>query len=115
VATTSRGLRYPALTDPPNVPLDIENLAQDVDAFVRHIESGQVVITPSAANTPTSVAVTFATPYAAAPAVMVSAYSAVAGTQILGVGVTNITTTGCTIWLTRTNTTPGTVGWLAVG
>jgi hypothetical protein len=34
VPTTAKGIRYPALTDPANVPLDMGNLASDVDGLL---------------------------------------------------------------------------------
>lgn len=33
MATTPRGFRYPAITDAPNVPQDIRNLAEDIDTY----------------------------------------------------------------------------------
>lgn len=74
----------------------------------------EVVITPSAANVPTSVNVTFpAGLFAVAPLVQVTANTSVPGTSVTGVGYTNVTTSGCTIWCTRSNTNATNVGWLA--
>lgn len=45
--TTARyGFRYPALSDLPNVPLDIQNLATDVDAI--GVIGGKTALNPSA-------------------------------------------------------------------
>lgn len=78
------------------------------------IQWGMESITPTA-NTPTAKAITFAEPYAAKPSVMVTGLSAVPGTTVQGVAAANITTTGATLYVTRTNTTATYVEWLAVG
>lgn len=78
------------------------------------IQSGTISITPSAANTPTAGKVTFGTAFPAAPKVVATALSTVPGTTVTGVGVSGISTTGCTIYLTRTNTTATTIYWIAV-
>ena len=79
------------------------------------IASGSVQITPTAANTPTSAAVTFpAGRFSAAPVVMVTAYTAAPGTVVTGVAYSDVTSTGCLIWLTRAGTSATTVRWVAV-
>lgn len=78
---------------------------------------GKVSITPSAANTPTSAAVTFPAGRflnAANMAVSLGINSSVPGTVVTGCGVTNVTTTGCTIWVTRTSTTLTDIFWTAM-
>lgn len=77
------------------------------------IQSGTTNITP-VANTPTSQAITFATAFASTPVVTVAINGTVPGTVITGCSVSNISTTGCTIWVTRTNTTVTTISWIAV-
>lgn len=77
------------------------------------VQYGSVSITPSAANTPTSKEVTFAKAFAAMPTVVATAASSVVGTVVLGVGVSNVTKTGFTIWITRTNTTSTGINWVA--
>lgn len=79
------------------------------------IEAGTVTITPSAANTPTSATITFATAFAAAPYVVVSARSAVPGTEVTGVAFSNPTTDNFLAWVTRANTTATVLNWMAVG
>jgi (2Fe-2S) ferredoxin len=81
--------------------------------IANYIQNGSVTITPSAANTPTSINVTFPKAYATAPIVMVTANTTVPGSTVTGVGVSGITTTGCTIWVTRTNTSATAVLWQA--
>lgn len=76
--------------------------------------SGTVNITP-VANTPTSIGITFpAGRFASAPVVTVTAATTVPGTQVTGVGVSNITSSGCDIFVTRTNTTVTIMNWMAV-
>lgn len=81
---------------------------------VPEIQHGNVTITPSAANTPTSKAITFSKEFSAVPDVIVTPNTSVPGTVLLGVGTASRSTTGCTIWATRTNTTETTVSWVAV-
>lgn len=78
------------------------------------IQSGMVTITP-VANTPTSAHVTFSPAYSTAPIVLCTAVSGVPGTQVTGFAVSNITTTGCDIYVTRTNTNSTSVNWLSIG
>jgi hypothetical protein len=76
------------------------------------VQNGSVTITP-VANTPTSAHVTFSPAYANAPTVICTAVSGVPGTQVTGFSVSNITTTGCDIYVTRTNTNATTINWVA--
>lgn len=78
------------------------------------VQSGVVQVTP-VADTPTSVAVTFATPYAAAPEVVVTPMVTTVGDLVKGVGVSDVTETGFTLWVYRTNTTTMSVAWQAWG
>ena len=81
---------------------------------VPEIQHGNISITPSAANTPTSKVVTFAQEFSGNPDVVVTGHTSVPGTTLLGVGTSNRSSTSCTIWITRTNTTDTTVSWIAV-
>ena len=77
--------------------------------------TGTASIVPSAANTPTYVDVTFpAGRFSAAPVVQVTPSTGAPGTLVTGVGVVNVTTTGCRIYLTRTNTGSTGVYWTAI-
>lgn len=76
---------------------------------------GTTNITPSAANTPTSAAVTGLNVDGASLMALVSANTSVPGTQVTGVSFNNLTSTGLTLWLTRTNTTTTTVNWMVIG
>lgn len=81
-----------------------------------NIRAGRVSITPSAANTPTSATVTgLGIPAAVTPRATATASTAVPGTQVTGVGISALTNTSMTIWLTRTNTTTTNIDWIAIG
>lgn len=80
-----------------------------------NIAAGRVTITPSAANTPTSLAVTGLTLTGTNIRVVATPSTTVPGSSVLGVGVTGATNTGFTLWLTRTNTTATAVDWIAYG
>ena len=77
---------------------------------------GTVLITPSAANTPTKSTVTFPSGlFTTAPIVIATAETSVPGTQVTGVGIGSPTATEVDIYLTRTNTTNTTISWIATG
>ena len=80
----------------------------------KFIQVGTVTITPEAANTPTSAEVKFPTAFPGVPKVFVTANTSVPGTAVTGVAANNVSATGCTIWLTRTNVTATGVWWVAV-
>lgn len=79
------------------------------------LETGWVAITPSGANTPTSVFVGFKRHYKKIPVVLVTPSSGVIGTQVLGASVNGITNDGVNIVLTRTNKTPTTIYFYVFG
>lgn len=80
-----------------------------------NVAFGNVTITPSAANTPTSVNVTFNPPLQGTTfTAQVSPNTGVPGTTVTGVGYGNVTSTGMTVTLTRTNTTATTVSYLVI-
>lgn len=82
---------------------------------VRAMANGNENISISASNTPSSQTVTFpAGRFSATPAVMVSANTSVPGTLVTGVSYSGASSTGVTLWVTRTNTTSTNVSWLAV-
>ncbi|MEZ7005662.1 hypothetical protein [Streptomyces sp. AD55] len=80
-----------------------------------NITSGRASITPTAANTPTSINVTGLNLLGSNIRVIATPSTAVPGTQVLGVGTANVTNTGFTLWLTRTNTTATSIDWIAIG
>lgn len=79
------------------------------------IQWGETSVTPTAANTPTSKAVSFSTTYTDNPIVMITMLSTAPGTSVTGVAAGSISTTGFNAYVTRTNTTSTTVMWLAIG
>lgn len=89
----------------------------DIDGVLTstNIAYGQVTITPSAANTPTSALVSGLGLRGSTFYGWATAQSVVPGSQVTGVGITGISSTGCTVWATRTNTTATVVNWLVIG
>ena len=81
---------------------------------IPEIQSGVVTITPSAKNTPTMKVVTFDKKFSGSPVMTVSPHTSVPGTTVLGVSSADRSTTGFTMWLTRTNTTETKINWIAV-
>lgn len=81
---------------------------------IPEIQAGTVKITPSAANTPTSVKVTFPKEFSGVPTIVVSPVGSIVGTTILGAGVTAYTKKDCLLWVTRTNTSETTLNWIAI-
>ena len=80
-----------------------------------NLQSGSVNITPSAANTPTNVTITFPNPFNTAPIVVATPVTGGPGTYVKGVAVLGVTTTQCTIVLTRADVQTTAVNWIAVG
>lgn len=85
-----------------------------VGQVLSNIASTSVLITP-VANTPTSAAVTWGRALPGNVHVVVAAESSVPGSQVMEVSSNQITATGCTVWLYRSNTTATTVHVVAVG
>lgn len=80
-----------------------------------NIAYGQVSITPSAANTPTSVNVTGLSMKGSTFYGFAVAATSVPGSVVTGASATAVTSTGLTVWATRTNTTLTLVNWLVIG
>ncbi len=79
------------------------------------LQWGSVSITPTAANTPTSVDVVFPIAYDVTPNIQVSAVTGVPWTNVLGYGHLSDSATGTTLSVTRTNTTATVLRWFAIG
>lgn len=80
-----------------------------------NIAFGNTLITPSAANTPTSVSIAGLDLLGSSFYALVTAASSVPGSQVTGVGATSVSSSGFTAWLTRTNTTATTLNWMVIG
>jgi hypothetical protein len=105
--TTPGGLPYPASTDPPNVPADIQALAQAVETQRERVASGTVSWPSTATGATSAVAVSFpAGRFTLPPAVTVSPVTAVPKNGAAGVGTpsatavtlywsNNVAATGC--------------------
>jgi len=76
---------------------------------------GTTNITPSAANTPTSATVSGLSVAGSTFIALVTANTSLPGTQVTGVSFNNLTSSGLTLWLTRTNTTTTTLNWMVIG
>lgn len=88
-------------------------LASLLSKLPKAMEHGTVTITP-VANTVTSLAVTFtAGRFSTTPKIQVTARTTVPGSQVLEVAYSGASTTGCTIYMYRTNTTDTIIDWLA--
>ncbi|MFF4536534.1 hypothetical protein [Streptomyces aureus] len=79
------------------------------------LASGTVTITPSAANTPTSVNITGLNIQGSTFLGFAVASTTVPGSQVTGASATSVTSTGMTVWVTRTNTTATVVNWWVIG
>lgn len=125
--TPTYGFRYPAITDPPNGSTLALNLATDVEAKfvasdavtalklpIASIAALSVSITP-VANTPTSAVVSWGKTLPGTVYAVATPVTTVPGTVVLGVGVSSVTSTGCTVWITRTSTTPTSIHVIAIG
>ena len=75
------------------------------------IQSGSLSVTPTAANTVTSVVVTFPIPFETIPQVVLTPYTTVP--NVVTCGVSSISVTGFTLYMTRTTTTSTLFGWMA--
>lgn len=80
----------------------------------KFIQCGEILITPSASNTPTSGTVTFDTPFPGTPIVIATPFSSVPGTKMFGVSVHKISSTGFNIWITREDIVTTKVYWAAI-
>lgn len=83
--------------------------------LAKRLYSTQVSITPSAANAPTSVTISYPAMDGSVFRAFVTPQSTVPGTTVTGVGATSVTASSATIWCTRTNTTATIVSVLVVG
>jgi len=79
------------------------------------IQTGIVSITPWGANTQTLVRINFPSSFTDTPNVQVGASTTVMGNTVLGVSANAASSTGVDIILLRTNTTPTTIRWVAIG
>ena len=90
--------------------LDAVEAVQSASPFV---QAGTVVVTVTA-NTNSTAEVTFPQKFASPPTVVVAPETGVPD-KVPGLGVSAITTTGCTVTMYRTTSTDTSVHWIAVG
>nr|DAD94317.1 MAG TPA: hypothetical protein [Siphoviridae sp. cttFh17] len=73
-----------------------------------------IVTCKSTANTPTKTSVTFSSAFDVVPTVVLTPVSTVPGTIVKGVSVSNVTTKGFDIYVTRSDSNAMSVGWVAL-
>ncbi|MEV8046374.1 hypothetical protein AB0P02_21375 [Streptomyces griseoluteus] len=91
------------------------NLAVQGVLTAANIAYGTATVTPSAANTPTSMTISGLGLRGTSFYAQVTPQTVVPGTQVTGVGASSVTADGLTLWVTRTNTTATIVNWLVIG
>ncbi|MGW1134549.1 hypothetical protein [Streptomyces griseoluteus] len=80
-----------------------------------NVAYGTATITPSAANTPTSMTISGLGLRGSTFYAQVTPQTVVPGTQVTGVGTSSVSADGLTLWVTRTNTTATIVNWQVIG
>ncbi|MFJ7004156.1 hypothetical protein ACIQWY_29625 [Streptomyces albidoflavus] len=103
------GHPIPAFGEASPVPVTVNGVLT-----ARNIEAGRVSITPRP-NVPTSVTVTGLRVLGNSIRGIATPSTTVPGTIVTGVGITDITSRSCTIWLTRTNDTTTAIDYLLIG
>ena len=78
-----------------------------------NIQSGYIVI-QTEPNKPTTGTITFPHEFKEKPNIVLTPVTGAPGTQVLGVGVQDISTTGCTVYITRTNSVKTWINWIAM-
>lgn len=76
---------------------------------------GIVEITPEAENVAACEWITFPVPYTVNPNIQTTFENSDPGARVIGCSYDDLTTAGCNIYVTRTNTTATKVSWLAIG
>ncbi len=74
------------------------------------IQRGTVLITPTSVNTPEKYALVFPTSFSSVPTIVVTPNTGVAGVTA---SISDVTKTGCNIWLTRPNIVTTSINWIA--
>ena len=89
------------------------NITSGGSIKARNIQGGVVSVTPTSANAVKSQSFTFAQAFENTPIVILTPRTTVPNT--ITCGVSNVSTTGFTIYMTRTNTTTTNFFYLAIG
>ena len=82
-------------------------------AAIPKVRTGIVTITPTEGNSTSSAVVTFPTPFDSVPNVVATAWSGLPE-NVTQVTVSNVTATGCTVYMYRTTRAPTNVMWMAL-
>jgi hypothetical protein len=119
MATTPLGFHYPALTDAPNGPVQIQQTATDIDTYLTGLPkaaTGSSAITLVALNTPVSAAITFpAGLFTTAPIVVCTVQAT--NPQAYAAAYASASSTGATVYLAQLtgSVVSRTVSWIAIG
>lgn len=89
------------------------NITSGGSIKARNIQGGVVSVTPTSANAVKSQPFTFDQPFENTPIVILTPRTTVPNT--ITCGVSNVSTTGFTLYMTRTNTTTTNFFYLAIG
>lgn len=89
------------------------NITSGGSIKARNIQGGVVSVTPTSANAVNSQSFTFDQPFENTPIVVLTPRTTVPNT--ITCGVSNVSTTGFTLYMTRTNTTTTNFFYLAIG
>lgn len=81
---------------------------------VPEIQHGVASITPTEANVPISLEITFEKEFSGTPIVVATPVTSAPGTLVLGCGVYNRSKAGFTLYVTRSNTTETKITWIAM-
>lgn len=95
------------------IPPAGSDLSSEMLRKLSRAQAGEVLITPTAADTPASVDVKFEWEFNNKPSVQVTAGTSVPFTHVKGASASDVTTQGMKVWIVRSNTTPTSVMWRA--
>ena len=79
------------------------------------IQFGTVSMTPTAANTPTLLTVTYPTPYTNRPNLFITAQTSIPQVQSISVGQGSVNYTDFGIYMNKTSTAATTIHWISIG
>lgn len=106
-----------AKADASSIPTNTNQLTNGAgfitSASLPHIERGVITVTPKSKGRVTTKAVTFSSAFSSVPNVVVTPRTTVP--DVINCGVSDITTTGFNLYMTRTNTTTTYFQYIAIG
>lgn len=115
---TAHGIVYPESTDHTRLWEHYQNLAESTDELfntIPFIQFGHATISPASSNSGDA-KITYPTPFAATPVVVVELQSRAIQWYT---GASSVTATGCNLWVAQRDGTASsanlTVAWIAIG